>query len=117
LREKINYKVRGKKSIKSQDMAGITKLRNFEENQIPNEEKVVKVSMFQRERLKWFHWLEIMTERMARMRCKSFLEMPFTAKHVLQLGEQTRLVYVSYKSKGRGVRTATQVHGWSPACY
>jgi hypothetical protein len=52
LREKINYKVRGKKSIKSQDMAGITKLRNFEENQIPNEEKVVKVSMFQRERLK-----------------------------------------------------------------
>jgi hypothetical protein len=83
-------------------MAGITKLRNFEENQIPNEEKVVKVSMFQRERLKWFHWLETMTERMARMRCKSFLEMPFTAKHFLQLGEETRLVYVSYKSKGRG---------------
>jgi hypothetical protein len=44
-----------------------------------------------------------MTKRMARMSCKSFLEMPCTAKHVLQPGEETRLGYSKSKRRQQGV--------------
>jgi hypothetical protein len=47
-----------------------------------------------------------MTKRMARMSCKSFLEMPCTAKHVLQPGEETNLYIVKEKGGGKEWNTS-----------